>query len=144
MRAQTIFAVVAYTAHEKESVLRTFATRDDAEAFAHHCEQHQKSHPLCPRFNVPASDPAWPAYYTARDEWLKNHPGCDAGGFEVNEVPLMVPDVDDAMIDRALSARVPGGAAVSAWLPMLDDARTPHPTAREVMRAALTAALCGK
>lgn len=49
-------------------------------------------------------------------------------------------EVTDAMIDRALHARVPGGAEVWVWLPQ-KDAWTPHETARDVMRAALTAAL---
>jgi hypothetical protein len=48
--------------------------------------------------------------------------------------------VDDAMIDAALHARVPGGAEVWCWLPQ-QDAWTPHETARDVMRAALGAAL---
>lgn len=48
--------------------------------------------------------------------------------------------VSEAMVDKALNARVPGGSEVMAWLPMAD-AWTPHNTARDVMRAALSAIL---
>lgn len=46
----------------------------------------------------------------------------------------------EAMIEAALHARVPGGSEVWAWLPQ-QDAWTPHEIARDVLRAALTAAL---
>lgn len=53
--------------------------------------------------------------------------------------------VDAQMVERALRARVPGGAEVWWWLPQTDQPgnNTPHETARAVMRAALTAALGG-
>lgn len=50
--------------------------------------------------------------------------------------------VTDAMVEAALKARVPGGAQVKDWLPSADTyGREPHQTTRNVMRAALTAAL---
>lgn len=49
-------------------------------------------------------------------------------------------EVTDAMVERALCARVPGGSQVWVWLPQAD-AWTPHQTARDVMRCALDAAL---
>lgn len=48
--------------------------------------------------------------------------------------------VSDELIERALHATVPGGGQVWCWLPSVD-AWTPHQTARNVMRAALEAAL---
>lgn len=54
--------------------------------------------------------------------------------------PLSTEGVDDAMIERALHALVPGGAEVWCWLPQ-KDSFTPHETARDVMRCALEAAL---
>ena len=48
--------------------------------------------------------------------------------------------VDEAMVERALHARVPGGSEVWCWLPQ-KDAWTPHQTARDVMECALNAAL---
>lgn len=48
--------------------------------------------------------------------------------------------VDEAMVERALHARVPGGSEVWCWLPQ-KDAWTPHQTARDVMECALSAAL---
>lgn len=52
----------------------------------------------------------------------------------------MKPTPTPEMIEAALHARVPGGAEVWAWLPQ-KDAWTPHETARDVMHAALSAAL---
>jgi hypothetical protein len=49
-------------------------------------------------------------------------------------------DVSEEMVANALLARVPGGARVWHWLPSLDG-RAPHPTAVDVIRTALTAAL---
>lgn len=49
-------------------------------------------------------------------------------------------NVSEAMIDKALAARVPGGSEVRAWLPM-SDGWTSHQTARVVIRAALSAVL---
>jgi hypothetical protein len=44
----------------------------------------------------------------------------------------------EAMIDKFLRARVPGGAEVSAWLPQAKDG-TPHETARNVVLSGLNA-----
>ena len=52
-------------------------------------------------------------------------------------------EVTDAMVDAALHASVPGGSEVWVWLPQ-EDAFTPHQTARDVMRCALSAALSRK
>lgn len=53
--------------------------------------------------------------------------------------------VTEATVEAALHAHVPGGAEVWHWLPQTDadntDLAQPHPTARNVMRAALEAAL---
>jgi hypothetical protein len=46
----------------------------------------------------------------------------------------------DELVDAALNATVPGGSNVWVWLPQ-KDAWTPHQTARNVMRCAITAAL---
>jgi hypothetical protein len=46
----------------------------------------------------------------------------------------------DELVDAALNATVPGGSNVWVWLPQ-KDAWTPHQTARDVMRCAITAAL---
>lgn len=51
--------------------------------------------------------------------------------------------VMDAMVERALYARVPGGAQVWHWLPD-ECGRHPHPTAYAIMRAALEAALAAQ
>jgi hypothetical protein len=48
--------------------------------------------------------------------------------------------VTDALIEKALHARVPGGSEVWHWLPQLDG-WTPHETARDIIRCALEAAL---
>jgi hypothetical protein len=48
--------------------------------------------------------------------------------------------ITDEMLDRALHARVPGGAEVWAFLPQ-KDAFTPSETARNVVRAAVEAAM---
>ena len=71
--------------------------------------------------------------------------GCEEAGVcyaQANDQPERCSRsrVTEAMIDRALSARVLGGADVRAWLPMAD-AWTSPPVAREVMRAALAAVL---
>jgi len=47
--------------------------------------------------------------------------------------------ISEDEITAALGARVPGGASVYAWLPMVDGT-TIHETARDVMRSALAAA----
>lgn len=54
--------------------------------------------------------------------------------------PLREEMVTDEMVEAALHAVVPGGAEVWNWLPQ-ETAWEPHQTARDVMRAALTAAL---
>jgi hypothetical protein len=46
--------------------------------------------------------------------------------------------VDEADVEAALGAYVPGGSSVLCWLPM-QDGHTIHQTARDVMRAAIAA-----
>lgn len=46
--------------------------------------------------------------------------------------------VDEADVEAALGAHVPGGSSVLAWLPMTDGHHVHH-TARVVMRAAIAA-----
>lgn len=48
--------------------------------------------------------------------------------------------VTEAMVERALMARVPGGSEVWVWIAQ-DDAFKPSQTARDVIHAALKAAL---
>ncbi len=50
------------------------------------------------------------------------------------------PEVVERAVEAALHARVPGGSEAWVWLPQRD-AFTPSETARDVMRAAVTAAL---
>jgi hypothetical protein len=56
------------------------------------------------------------------------------------EAPAVPVGVTDALIEKALHARVPGGSEVWHWLPQLDG-WTPHETARDIIRCALEAAL---
>lgn len=54
-------------------------------------------------------------------------------------------EVTEAMVNDALFARVPGGAQVKDWLPTRDaSGEVPHRTAREVIMAAITAALAAQ
>ena len=84
-----------------------------------------------------ANAPEW-AKWLAMDLYLWDtvplftHPASDARDALV---------ATDAMVEKALHARVPGGAEVRNWLPMLDDAKTSAPIAYVIMNVAIEAAL---
>lgn len=49
--------------------------------------------------------------------------------------------VTDAMVEKALHARIPGGSEAWVWIIGQDDGWKPHQAARDVMRAVLEAVL---
>jgi hypothetical protein len=80
----------------------------------------------------------WSCWMLADDQAGTACEGLMPADLDARFAALAAPPIDDP-VNRALCARVPGGAQVKDWLPMNDDS-SPHPTARTVMRVALAAA----